>query len=146
LERLSVTDAIISIKPRHVENIMSGGKTVELRVRSMNLPIGSRLWVYSTLPVGKIRISAEIDFVEVLPPKEMWRKHGKSICIQKKEFDEYTRSRDVVAAIGLKNVKLLDEEICLDTLRSYEEKFQPPQFFSRIHPDRALYAAFLHSL
>jgi len=47
----------------------------------------------------------------------------------KKEFDEYTRGRDLVAAIGLRNVNLLDEEICLETMRRYEKNFQPPQFF-----------------
>ena len=137
-----MTDAIISIKPRHVENILSGKKTVELRVRSMNLPMGSRLWIYTTLPVGKVKASTEVDFIGQLPPKEMWKKYGKKICIPKKEFDEYTRGRDIVAAIGLRNVNLLDKEICLETMRRYEKNFQPPQFFSRLHPDRALYSAF----
>jgi predicted transcriptional regulator len=137
-----MNDAIISIKPRHVENILSGDKTVELRTRSINLPAGSRLWVYTTLPVGKVKFSTEIDFIEMLPPKKMWKKFGKSICISKKEFDEYTGGRDFVSAIGLCNVKPLDRDICLETMRSYEENFQPPQFFSRLYPDRALYSAF----
>ncbi|MDB6062580.1 MAG: hypothetical protein JWM78_2683 [Verrucomicrobiaceae bacterium] len=135
-------DAIISIKPRHVENILSGRKTVELRARSINLPAGSRLWIYTTLPVGKIRLSTEINFIELLSPREIWKKHGKSICIPKKEFDEYTQGRDFVAAIGLRNIKPLDNDICLDTMRKYQKNFQPPQFFSKLYPDRALYSAF----
>lgn len=135
-------DAIISIKPRHVENILSGKKTVELRARSVNLPTGSRLWIYTTLPVGKVKLCAEVGFIELLPPKEMWKKHGKSICIPKKEFDEYTKDRDFVAAIGLQKIRPLAKDICLDTMRKYEKNFQPPQFFSKIHPDRALYSAF----
>lgn len=137
-----MNDAIISIKPRHVENILSGEKTVELRTRGINLPSGSRLWVYTTLPVGKVKLSTEIDFVEVLSPRTIWKKYGKNICISKKEFDEYTAGRATVAAIGLRNVRPLDRDICLDTMREYEENFQPPQFFSRLHPDRALYSAF----
>ncbi|AQT61076.1 ASCH domain-containing protein [Cellvibrio sp. PSBB023] len=137
-----MNDAIISIKPKHVENILSGSKTVELRTRSINLPAGSRLWVYTTLPVGKVRLSMEIEFIEILPPKEIWKKHGKKICISKKEFDEYTKDRDVVSAIGLRNICPLDEDICLETMREYEENFQPPQFISRLYPERALYAAF----
>lgn len=135
-------DAIISIKPRHVENILSGDKTVELRTRSINLPIGSRLWIYTTLPVGKVKLTAEIDFIELLPPKKMWRRHGKSICISQQEFDEYTAAREFVVAIGLRNVKPLDRDICLGTMRKYEKNFQPPQFFSKLHPDRSLYSAF----
>ena len=137
-----MNDAIISIKPRHVENILSGNKTVELRTRNINLPTGSRLWVYTTLPVGKVKLSTEIDFVEILSPKEMWNRYGKDICISKKEFDKYTRGRQLVAAIGLRNVKPLKRDICLNTMRKYEENFQPPQFFSRLHPERALYSAF----
>lgn len=137
-----MNDAIISIKPRHVENILSGYKTVELRTRSISLPAESRLWIYATLPVGKVKLSAEIGFVDVLSPNEIWSKHGKSICISKEEFDEYTRGRDLVSAIGLKNVRPLDRAICLDTMREYEENFQPPQFFSRLYPERALYSAF----
>ncbi len=137
-----MNDAIISIKPQHVENILSGNKTVELRTRSINLPQGSRLWVYTTLPVGKVKLSTQIAFVEVLSPNKMWKKHGKSICISKKEFDEYTKGRDLVAAIGLENIRPLDKDICLETMRGYEANFQPPQFFSRLHPDRALYSAF----
>lgn len=135
-------DAIISIKPRHVENILSGKKTVELRARSINLPAGSRLWIYTTLPVGKVKLSTEIDFIELLSPKVMWKKHGGRICISKKEFDEYTKEREVVAAIGLRNIRPLDKDICLDTMRKYEKNFQPPQFFSKLYPDRALYSAF----
>lgn len=135
-------DAIISIKPRHVENILSGKKTIELRTRGLNLPQGSRLWVYTTLPVGKVKLSIEIDFIEQLPPNKIWKKYSKCICITKKEFDEYTRGRELVAAIGLRNVRPLKKEMCLDTLREYEENFQPPQFFSRLYPGSALYSAF----
>lgn len=136
-----MNDAIISIKPRHVENILQGRKTVELRVRNMSLPTGSTLWVYSTLPDGRIKISTEIDFIENLPPQEIWKKYGEKICISKKEFDKYTKSRDIVTAIGLKNIKPLEKYICLDTMRKYEKNFQPPQFFLRVSPNRALYSA-----
>jgi predicted transcriptional regulator len=137
-----MNDAIISIKPRHVENILSGCKTVELRTRSINLPIGSRLWVYTTLPVGKVRLSMEIEFIDALSPSKIWKKYGEKICISKKEFDAYTKDRDLVSAIGLKNIFPLDQDICLETMREYEHNFQPPQFISKLYPERALYAAF----
>ena len=140
-----MNDAIISIKPRHAENILSGKKTVELRTRSIGLPVGSRLWIYKTLPIGKVKLSAKISFVETLSPKKMWKKHGKSICISRKEFDEYTKEREFVTAIGLQEVISLDDGICLKSMREYEKNFQPPQFFSRLYPDKPLYSA-LYSL
>lgn len=137
-----MNDALISIKPKHVRNILSGDKTVELRTRNINLPVGARLWVYTTLPVGKVELSAEIEFVELMPPKKAWRKHRNSICILKSEFDTYTEDRDIVSAIGLRNIRPLEKNICLKTIRRYEKNFQPPQFISKIRPERALYSIF----
>lgn len=135
-------DAIISIKPKHVDNILSGKKTVELRTRGLNLPEGSRLWIYTTLPVGKVRLFAEIDFIDLLSPRETWKRYGTDICITRGEFNEYTKNRAQVAAIGLRNIKQLDKDICLETMRQHEQSFQPPQFFSRLYPDSALYSVF----
>lgn len=137
-----MTDAIISIKPKHVDNILSGKKTVELRTRHINLPVGSQLWIYATLPEGKVKLSTEVSFIEMLSPEKMWAKHWKSICVSKEEFENYTHGRNQVCAIGLKAIKPLDRIMCLETMRSYESNFQPPQFFSKLSPDRALYSAF----
>tara|TARA_R110002020_G_scaffold276362_2_gene491734 strand:+ start:7604 stop:8023 length:420 start_codon:yes stop_codon:yes gene_type:complete len=137
-----MTDAIISIRPKHVEDIISGKKTVEVRLKNIKLLPGSRLWVYTTLPVGKVKVSAEIDFIESLPPDEGWRKYRECISISKKEYDAYTGGRSVVVVIGLRNVKILEKEICLSTMRQYEKDFQPPQFFTKLSPERALYSAF----
>lgn len=137
-------EALISIKPRHVENILSGKKTVELRLKSMSLPVGSRLWIYATLPVGKVTVTTEIDFVESLSPEEAWTQYGGRICISRKEFDLYTRERVKVSVIGLRNTKKLEKQVCLASMRRYEVGFQPPQFFTKLSPGRALYAA-LHA-
>jgi predicted transcriptional regulator len=137
-----MTDAIISIKPRHVQNILNGSKTVELRTKSINMPIGSKLWIYTTLPVGRVDASAEINFIETLHPKDIWIKYGKSICISKEEFIDYTKGRESVTVIGLVNVESLCGSLCLETMRSYEKGFQPPQFISKLYPERELYSAF----
>ena len=139
-------DAIISIKPGHAENMLSGKKTVELRTRRIRLPVGSRLWFYSTLPVGNITLSAEIDFVETLTPRDMWKEHGQSICISRQAFDTYTKERGFVAAIGLRKITPMDRDMCLETMRQHERNFQPPQFISRLHPGRALYSALYASV
>jgi predicted transcriptional regulator len=131
-------EALVSIKPRHVDNIMQGKKSVELRVKPISLPPGSRLWVYTTLPVGRIDMSAQVDFVKSLPPEEIWTKYGKEICISKLDFDLYTAGRDLVTAIGLKDITILDQGVCLPLIRMRLGKFQPPQFFSKIAPNSPL--------
>jgi predicted transcriptional regulator len=136
-----MTDAIISIKPRHVENIINKAKTVELRTRNTNLPVGSTLWIYSTLPAGKIEASAKISFVDTMSPKKIWEKYGKEICVSKSEFMEYTKNRELVTAIGLTGIESLQESLCLNKLRALETNFNPPQFISKLSPDRSLYSA-----
>lgn len=131
-------DALLSIKPQHVKNIKSGAKTVELRVKPLNLPVDSRLWIYTTLPVGEIGLHAQIDFIDSSTPEEIWSIHGKNICISREDFDRYTDGREQVTAIGLKNVNVLERGISLDSIRQQVGRFNPPQFFLKIAPGGAL--------
>lgn len=131
-------DALLSIKPQHVKNIKSGAKTVELRVKPLNLPVDSRLWIYTTLPVGEIGLHAQIDFIDSSTPEEIWSMHGKKICISREDFDRYTDGREQVTAIGLKNVNVLEKGVSLDSIRQKVGRFNPPQFFLKIAPGSAL--------
>ncbi len=137
-----MSSALISIKPVHVKNILSGKKTVEIRTRNMLLPIGSTLWIYSTLPTGKIEAIAEIDFIDTKSPSTIWRKHKELICISKNMFDTYTHGRKEVTAIGLKNIEAAQNNLCLKALRKIDKNFMPPQFFLKITPDKKIYQAF----
>ncbi|PCK01968.1 MAG: hypothetical protein COA42_22500 [Alteromonadaceae bacterium] len=137
-----MSNALISIKPKHVANIISGKKTVELRTRSLNLPTGSKLWIYSTLPTGKVEVSTTIAFIETKPPAYIWKKHKDQICISKSEFDDYTNGRSQVTVIGLSDVKLVKKDLCLKTLRTFDTSFTPPQFFMKLTADKKIYSAF----
>ncbi len=137
-----MNDALISIKPVHVENIKNGFKTVELRTRNITLARGAKLWIYTTLPIGCIEAVAEIDFVNTDAPKEIWKKYKDKLCISRSLFLQYTKDREKVTAIGLKKVKTTDKSLSLDVLREYDKKFTPPQFFVKITPDKKIYPAF----
>ena len=134
---------LISIKSEHVKNIIQGNKTVELRTRRLNLPIGSELWIYTTLPTGCIEAVVDISFVVTSSPKEIWEKYHKDMCISKVLFDEYTSGKELVSAIGFKNVKKTNKELCLKRLRSFDKKFMPPQFFIKLTPDKKITEAFI---
>lgn len=51
--RLSMTDAVFSIKPYFADAILDGSKTVELRKVAPKKPI-ERVWIYATAPVMRI--------------------------------------------------------------------------------------------
>lgn len=135
-------DVLISIRPEHVDNIKSGKKNVELRTRSLNLEKGDCLWVYTTLPVGAVEVSVQVEFIETSKPSGIWRKYKESICITKKVFDEYTKGRQLVTVVGFGTVRILDQPITLSELRVFDNKFTPPQFFTRLKSDKKVSAVF----
>ena len=134
---------LISIKPEHVKNIIQGHKTVELRTRRLNLPIGSKLWIYTTLPTGCIEAVTEIKFIVTSSPDKIWEDFNAEMCITKELFDKYTEGKNAVSAIGLANVKQTDKSLCLKALRAIDKKFMPPQFFIKLTPDKKITEAFV---
>lgn len=134
---------LISIKAEHVKNIIQGNKTVELRTRRLNLPIGSKLWIYTTLPTGCIEAVVEISFIITSEPEVIWERFSKNMCITKELFDEYTKGKQVVSAIGFTNIRQTDNSLCLKALRAIDKKFMPPQFFIKLTPDKKISQAFI---
>lgn len=134
---------LISIKPEHVKNIILGDKTVELRTRRLSLPVGSKLWIYTTLPTGCIEAVAEIEFIITSSPDAIWNSFSAEMCVSKEVFNEYTKGKKEVSAIGLVNIEKTDKSLCLKTLRSIDKNFMPPQFFIKLTPDKKISEAFI---
>lgn len=123
--------AMISIRPEFVEGILAGTKTVELRRRFISLPIGSTLWIYSTLPVGAIVAVATIGGIEHDHPKEIWRKYRRDAGIQASRFDEYFDGCEIGVAIKLTDVRRVTP-LSLETIREIRGVNQIPQVAVRM--------------
>lgn len=133
-----MTDALISLKPRHMNNFIAGKKTVELRSRVINIKSGARLWIYSTLPDGYIGAYALVNSVEVNSPAKIWEKYSDEIAITKREFDDYTSGKEFVSAIKIKNIYTIEPCIKLEYIRKKSKGFQPPQFIKLLKNDYSL--------
>lgn len=131
-------DALISLKPRHMSNLIDGIKTVELRSRVVNLQSGTRVWLYSTLPDGYIGAYALVENVEIAKPTKIWKVHGKEIAISKREFNEYTEGKQFVSAIKFSSIYTIEPGIHLDYIRRKSKNFQPPQFMKWLQNDYSL--------
>jgi len=129
-------NALISVKPRFVQSILSGEKTVELRRRKMNLSAGSKLWIYTTLPKACVEVMATIDMIEFGTPDLIWEKYSNKICITKEEFDSYVIGCKQVSAISLELIEKINHPPDLSFLRSKVDNFHPPQFFKKL-PDNS---------
>lgn len=125
-------DILISVHPRHVDSMLSGRKTVELRRRPLNLSRGCRVWIYCTLPRGSVEAFGTVRTVATGAPADIWRDYGSQAGITMAEFDAYYQDTDVAYAIVFSAVKKLPFAIKLDEIRKHRSSFQPPQFFKRL--------------
>lgn len=127
-----MNEIIISIKPNFVEKILNGEKTVELRTRRANLEPGTKMWIYSTLPMGEICARATVDYVQTGSPEEMWKEYRNEIAINEEEFWEYVGEREAVSIIKISKVNPINKGISLKRIKEELNHFIPPQFFMRV--------------
>lgn len=128
---------LISLAPRHAENIFSGRKQVELRRRAMNVAPGTTVWIYVKLPVGSIIGRVKIVGIHASSPAALWRRFGSVSGLSRGEFFEYFNGVAAGVALVLENAQRLHRSLSLDALRELADGFQPPQFFARLgakHP------------
>lgn len=130
---------LISLDPRHAQNVFSGVKSVELRRRSVAVDPGDVMWIYSKRPRAEVLGWAEIKGVRCATPSSIWSKYGAKTAVTRKEFFDYFSGRSVAYAIELASVNLLDAPVTLERLRAAEKDFCPPQFYKRLHPASACF-------
>ncbi len=133
-----MNNAIISLKPRYAELVVSGEKSVELRNRIVRLNPGTTVWIYATLPVGRIVAFAEVESIVHDEPTLIWEQFKGDICIEKTHFDSYTKDRERVSAVKLTAVRELQEAPTLDGIRKVVGTFHPPQFYARLAAESGL--------
>lgn len=99
---------IVSINPRHVNNIINGSKRYEYRTRIASKD-ADKLLIYETAPIKKV--VAEVDVIEILSlnPNALWEQTKDYSGISKEFFDEYFKNRSVAYAYKLGKVKVYDE-------------------------------------
>jgi predicted transcriptional regulator len=133
--------ALISLEERFAEGILNGDKLVELRRRPMRLPVGTTIWMYVKVPVGKVVGSARVHSLHSLAPQTLWRRFGDVSGLRRAEFFDYFGGIERGFALVLENPTRLTNSVPLDRLRSLSDGFQPPQFFQHLASDGAMVAA-----
>jgi predicted transcriptional regulator len=128
-------DILISLSPRHVNKILDGTKTVELRRRRIAVRPGTRVWIYSKVPRGQVEALGIVKEVIERHPCRIWQDYRHTIGISLEEFYEYFRDRELGHAIVFQKILLLRPALSLNTLRKQVLGFHPPQFFKRLAAD-----------
>ena len=99
---------LISINPKHVDNIIKGIKKYEYRKIAAKQDISSII-IYETTPIKWVVAEAEIIDVLEFPPEELWEITKQESGISKKFFDQYFKNRDLAYAYKLGEIKVYDE-------------------------------------
>ena len=115
---------LISINPKHVQNIIKGIKKYEYRKIAAKHDISSII-IYETTPVKRIVAEAEIIDVLGYSPEKLWKLTKEESGISKKFFDEYFEGKEIAYAYKLGKIKVYDEP---KTLLEYGIKAAPQSF------------------
>lgn len=132
---------LISLTPRHANNVFSGSKTVELRRRSMNIQPGTTTWIYEKLPTGAITGCVTVSAIHNFSPRTLWKKFGSVSGLTRIEFFNYFDGVKKGVALELSNATPLKNPLSLTTLRTHVNGFQPPQFFTHLSDENLILTA-----
>jgi predicted transcriptional regulator len=134
--------ALISLEERFAEDILNHIKLVEFRRRPMRLSVGTTIWIYVKVPVGKVVGSVQVRALHTLAPQTLWRKYGDVSGLKRAEFFAYFSGIERGFALLLDNPTRLLHPLPLERLRSLSDGFQPPQFFQHLAGEGTLVSAF----
>lgn len=125
--------ALISIKPQYATRILDGTKTIEIRKGAVCLDQGTKLWIYSTLPVGAIIACADVSNLIINHPNTIWSQYKSEIGVTYDDYKSYLNCARKASAIFLTNVQPLHSSLSLSKLRDIFDYFQPPQSYQWIN-------------
>ena len=118
---------LFSITPKNAENILRGGKRIELRRRRPNISKGDLMLIYVTSPQKALRAISVVEALSYATPDELWVTVKEKAGITFSEFSEYFAGARMGYAIAFRSVQELVTPIELTTLRGLWPGFHPPR-------------------
>jgi predicted transcriptional regulator len=130
---IETLDIVISVKEEYLMMILNGEKTIELRRKAINVPPGSRVWLYAKSPVAHINACATVKQVVTASPSVVWNRYRSEVGISRDEFNSYFEGSATACAMLLADVRRIAPALKLSELRLRLKGFHPPQFFKKLH-------------
>lgn len=115
---------LLSINPKHVENILLGIKQYEFRKIQCKKKV-DKIVIYSTYPVMKVVGEADVLDVLVNSPDIVWNETADYAGITKGFFDDYYNTSAKAVAYHLGNIKKFEVP---KKLSDYGVKSAPQSF------------------
>lgn len=128
---IEAADVIMSVRGHYADAILVGEKTVELRRRFPGIALGTRLWIYETLPKGAVVGFVTVRGIEKATPAAIWRRYKGNVCVDDATFFDYFRDTSEAMAILL-SAACRVSPITIQQLRCIRDRFHPPQVATRL--------------
>lgn len=119
---------LVSVAPEFAEKIAEGSKTIELRRRFPNVPTGTWMYLYVTLPVGAILGRVKVANIDAGSPSVLWKRHRTKAGISQSRFDEYFEGTSAGFAVRLADYEAI-APMSLEGLRTAMDGFVAPQSY-----------------
>lgn len=117
---------LLSVHPRHVEAMVAGAKTTELRRTRPTAPAGTLVLLYATAPVAAIVATCRLAAVLSADAESLWPSVAGTSSVTRREYDAYFGGAQAAHALELADVTTLGVPVSLAHMRS-AGSFQPPQ-------------------
>ncbi len=135
-------EILMSVRPKYVDKILDGSKTIEVRKSFPKRWRGARVVFYSSKKVQVLAGEATIGEIEIDSPGAIWKKYSENIGCSVEEYRKYCGVSHKISALKFIDVK--DYRIKLP--RSQLEyllrnELTPPQSYSIINNNKDWLAA-----
>ncbi len=120
---------LMSVRSPHVQRLLSGAKTVELRRRPWKVPDGATVLLYESKDRRAIVGSLVVESTAVGSPSAIWATYGARSGLTRREYQKYFLGAIVAVAISVSRVRQLNEPLNLSELRRRSPTFHVPQSY-----------------
>lgn len=122
---------LLSLRPKYLDAILDGRKSVELRRTKMNAKEGGGVFLYGSSPRSSVVATATLEKIDVDSPQRLWSRFGDVVGITRLELETYFSGVQLGYALHLRDVKRLDFPISIEQMRKVVG-IEPPQSFRYI--------------
>lgn len=125
---------LLSVRPPHVDRLLDGTKTVELRRRAWRVPPGAVILLYASGQKRALVGSLVVAAIETGTLDGIWDQHGGDAGLTRQEFDTYFLGAHQAVAICVGSARRLETPVGLGELRRRVPSFTAPQTFRYVIP------------
>lgn len=126
---------VLSIRPKYVDRILAGTKTIELRRTAPDLEPGTKVFIYASTPVKALVGIAVLGEIVRYSPSRLWAKHGAQAGVTPGEYQDYFDGADAAYGLQLREITPASESVQLNEMRKIG--MEPPQSWRYVSQDLA---------